>query len=544
MSLQMDYWLKFQLICKPEQSGKTFLMIQQLIKDINQPITGLHVINIILCDNNLLLTKQTSSRVESELTKFIQDGIAYVELSSHERASCHDMKAVFHAIVVKQIMNIICCTNGTRMNDIYELVTDMNDSELTRGKFHVNIWLDEADKFIRFIDNTLRPIVSKYEHVNVNMITATPKPLFKKYKYINVLPIEETTTKEYHGWEDNFIELHPKKSCLEFAEMILTTVAKDLICPGTKWFIPATTVKESHEEMKILCVSCGMAVLCVNGDGIVLTLPDKEPIIVDKDSDINLKIQSLYEKHHLSDYPFAITGNICIGRGISIMSSSFIMDYAILSHYCNKNEASQLAGRMKGNIKQFPNYKEKKTKTVDERIEYVSGIRIYTTEQFNAIAIEWEKKSRTLAVIAHQREADGNGTVLDTNDFKCCDKSYEYICHKDLFDTFEEARDFLRTKEREMGNRPNESKKNALHCCEGYWVSSKLLKPEQTVNDLTKNDRLTIAKANTIAYSRCISKTEKGSRFLVLPVYESEFTTQAKYQVRYLSIKKITQVLS
>jgi hypothetical protein len=52
----MDYWLKFQLICKPEQSGKTFLMIQQLVKDITSPVQGMRVINIILCDNNLLLT--------------------------------------------------------------------------------------------------------------------------------------------------------------------------------------------------------------------------------------------------------------------------------------------------------------------------------------------------------------------------------------------------------------------------------------------------------------------------------------------------------
>ena len=29
-----DSWLNFQLICKPEQSGKTFIMIQQIIKDM------------------------------------------------------------------------------------------------------------------------------------------------------------------------------------------------------------------------------------------------------------------------------------------------------------------------------------------------------------------------------------------------------------------------------------------------------------------------------------------------------------------------------
>ena len=28
---ELDKWLKFQLICKPEQSGKTFIMIKQII---------------------------------------------------------------------------------------------------------------------------------------------------------------------------------------------------------------------------------------------------------------------------------------------------------------------------------------------------------------------------------------------------------------------------------------------------------------------------------------------------------------------------------
>jgi hypothetical protein len=109
-----------------------------------------------------------------------------------------------------------------------------------------------------------------------------------------------------------------------------------------------------------------------------------------------------------------------------------------------------------------------------------------------------------------------------------------------LFDTFEEAIDFLCTKERDMDTKGKikSSKKNALHCCEGYWVSSKLLKQGRTVADLTKADRLTLAEANIISASTCISSTEKGSRYLILPVYESESTTQATYQVRYLCVKK------
>lgn len=37
---EMESWQHFQLICKPEQSGKTFVMIQQIIADVSEPIQG------------------------------------------------------------------------------------------------------------------------------------------------------------------------------------------------------------------------------------------------------------------------------------------------------------------------------------------------------------------------------------------------------------------------------------------------------------------------------------------------------------------------
>ena len=189
----VDKWLNFQLICKPEQSGKTFIMIQKIINDITEPIPDKEIVNFILCDNNLLLTKQTSVRVENDLKEYIHDGHAYIELSSHERTEYHDTASVFQAIIVKRVRNIICCTNGKRMDDIYQLINDINTNPFTGDKFHFNIWLDEADKFIKFIDNTLRPIVDRHTNVNVKLITATPQPLFQKYEYMNVLPIENTT---------------------------------------------------------------------------------------------------------------------------------------------------------------------------------------------------------------------------------------------------------------------------------------------------------------------------------------------------------------
>lgn len=526
-TVDADKWMNFQLICKPEQSGKTFVMISHIIKDLSFPIDGKEIVNFILCDNNLLLTKQTSVRVENDLKEYIHEDQVYIELSSHERTEYHNTDSVFKAILVKRVRNIICCTNGKRMDDIYELINNINTIPFTEGKFHFNIWLDEADKFTKFIDNTLRPIVDAHSNVNVKLITATPQPLFQKYKYMNVLPIENTTSELYHGWEDNTIRILEKEGTfLDFAEHVLRVVIPGEIKPGSKWFIPGLSAKRSHEAIKNMCVAKGMAVMCVNGDGIVLTLPvTMEVIKYKKDEEFNNKIKDIYQQQQLDRFPFVITGYICIGRGITINSDDFMLDYAVLSHYSDKNEASQIAGRMKGNMKGFANYK----KPV-----------VFTTENFNDIAIEWEQKSRLLARLAFEKEQNGLPTVIDKTEFKTCDKPYEYICHPILLDTFEKAKAFLVTKEREMDGKVRSTKKSVIHICDGYSITSKLLRDGQTVEDLTKEDRITIEKAKSILNSRCISATDKGSRYLILPVYENEesLPNSVKFQVRYIKFGK------
>ena len=428
----VDNWLNFQLICKPEQSGKTFIMISQIIKDLTFPIEGKKIINFILCDNNLLLTHQTGSRVDQDLKEYIVDGTTYVELSSHARAECKNVCDAFTAITFKNVQNIICCTNRKRMDDIKKIINTLNTSEYTAGKFHFNVWLDEADKFITFIENPLRPIVDEHSNVKVKLITATPEDLFKKYKYMNVLPIENTTSEFYHGWEDNDIkQIDHNGNYLEFAEHILTNASKEQLSAGSKWFIPGLNLKKSHEEIKNLCISKEMAVICINGNGIVLTLPiTREKITFKKDDVFNIKMIDIYTKYGLHRFPLAITGYICIGRGITIMSNDFMLDYAILSNCSDKNEVSQLAGRLKGNIKGFANYK----KPV-----------VFTTEKFDAIAVEWEGKSRELAKLAFEKEQNGEPTIVSKSEYKTCDNLQykDYELKTDEVSTLEEVNEFM-----------------------------------------------------------------------------------------------------
>ena len=117
---ESNYLSRFVLICKPEQSGKTFVMIQQIIRDITYPMCDKVIVNIIFCDNNLLLTRQTSTRVGADLASQI-NGETYLEFSSAAHTAYHDANAVIGGIM-RQINNVLCCTNGTRVEDTFEII--------------------------------------------------------------------------------------------------------------------------------------------------------------------------------------------------------------------------------------------------------------------------------------------------------------------------------------------------------------------------------------------------------------------------------------
>ena len=385
------------LICKPEQSGKTFVMLEEIKNSIASPPYDKPIINFVFCDNNLLLTLQTSKRFKD--VRVSDTGESYLEFSSHARTKYNSAEAVHGGICMNKVYNVLCCTNGKRVLDIEKLITSLS------GQYAFKIWLDEADKYLKAIKDTFKPLVEKYGDVSLYCITATPSKLFAEFGEFNVFPLMNTTSEHYHGWNDNILNLYSLPSgTVEFADHVLRH-NPEYIVPGTKWFIPADYKKSSHQAMAEMCGKHGIATIIVNGDGIECILPDRRTKRIKKTDELNKLLLGLYrdEDLKLSDYSVAITGYLCVGRGISIMSNDFMFDYGILSATHNPQEASQNAGRLKGNIKEFPNYK---------------APIVFTTPKFNEIATEWEEKSRSLAKIAFAKQSAGESTVITDEEFK------------------------------------------------------------------------------------------------------------------------------
>ena len=258
------------LICKPEQSGKTFIMIHEIIKEFQEPIHDKKVLNTIFCDNNLFLTKQTSDRINEDLRTFTVSGETYMEFSSHKRTKYHNMHDIAWGILTTGTKNIICCTNGQRMDDIYQLIEQFNTIPELKDKYYFKIWLDEADKFIKFISNTIRPIIEKFPNsTECFWLTATPDPLFKAFDTINVFPLEETTTKDYHSWKDNkIIPMEFSGNYIDFIQqslnMFKTINNVETLPNGSIWFIPGRNEKKTHNVINNLMVTL-MVKRMVNG---------------------------------------------------------------------------------------------------------------------------------------------------------------------------------------------------------------------------------------------------------------------------------------
>ena len=541
MSSRIQGWEKCTLLTKPEQSGKTFLMLQKIVEDFSEEPRedGKKNVNFILCDNNLLLVLQTSERLncDKELRQFknSETGEIYVEFSSSKRTNTNTSDSVFRLITTGVIQNIICCSNGRRCEDIFKIMNDINKVSYMKDRFHFNIWFDEADKFINLIDDYMLRAIENFDNLSFYPITATPEKIIKFFREINIWPIENPTLDNYHGWNDNNITLYDDNITSKndlFVELVLKSNTCE-IKPNTRWFIPASNSKKSHLAIKDICRKFGFATMIINGDGIIVYLPDGRIIECEKNEMPDTLIPKIYNEYKLYQYPFAITGYQCISRGISISSNEFMLSHSIMPlKMYNKSELSQIAGRMKGNQKGWSNYKVPK---------------VYCSIKFNKLAKQLEEKTIKLAKIAF--EEDWETVTLEK--FKMVEKSYYYYHHPIPFNTYLDALKYLSTQEEHLTEHTdkqviNVSKMNKKpHCHKtpnGYWLTSKIHKKKHILenkNDIEKS-RLTIASLNEMALGSNLSSPDSSNAsYIIYPVYDNMDTPpeNVKYYVRHTKKK-------
>lgn len=399
--------VKLELIVKPCQSGKTFLMIEELIKNFVEHTTS-NWIHIIFTDNSILQTEQLQRRLDEneDLDLCIENEISNsVVLSSNSRVK--DLSTLLRAIQRYHHRNVITLSNHTRIIQISELINKLTD-------WNFSIWIDEADKTFVSDENILKIQEWKLKSNvdKITFITATPKKLFEKYTEMYVYPLCETFDSEKYNSIDRcniLIENSNSSNTILYIESILDKNSS-MIQKGQSWFIPGDFRKRSHEEIRDKLLRKGFAVILINGDEKSLNMKmfDKKTKkwikqkimirnLIRNPDELSVLCGNIYEEYHLQDTVVAITGNMCISRGITISSPKMMITHAILppdiSDKCN---AYQLAGRLCGNIRHFENYQQ----TV-----------VFMTDQIKQNLFKMEQRAMNFAKMAYRQNPE-ESTIL------------------------------------------------------------------------------------------------------------------------------------
>ncbi len=365
-----------RLLVRLPQSGKTEIMLNGIVDFIQESRKPLV---IVICDNSLLLTTQTLSRgsekVNIKVGKITCDANGFCEWKKSRGEldrpeNLEEGHRLSERIQDGEVNTIIVCSNKSRWSDVKQLIEEYSID------FDIQLWIDEADKTVGGIDSIGPASRNKIENLNkwkaeihsINLITATPftpKCKWKDVKWIGtqlggvieLVKIPGITGKNYHHLRDsNWIEQDDSFGEVEdYAESYLKNNAPG---SGEIWLIPGETSQQSHELIKNMCLKYFDYVIILNGNTKTITqqsseiliynLKERECILLPRKKEVSKWLAEFYKSHQCSEKKIAITGNLCISRGITISSPTCQISHLIFGCKGSPREEEQLMSRVCG----------------------------------------------------------------------------------------------------------------------------------------------------------------------------------------------------
>ncbi len=403
MSLQ-----KIHLMTQPTQSGKTTsatntVSDQYPILTDDSPYDAVDYVHIFFNTRNNAQTTQLKLRLDMVF------GISSI-LTSTKRfdQDCSDYPELVSAIMLTCIRMIVCCFDGRQIEKIEKFIDAMKFHRTGKHMKFV-LWVDEADALISNKKNkTLMLNFADKSNVEaLYLITATPVLLEQMFPESYMVGNKNPCPDVYVSFsecqfeiinsaisENNVdIELHH----IQYVQKVISGY-KENIKNGQVFFIPAEKSVKSHIKTKDFLIKQGFNVFVLDGIHKKLFMSDGEIIDIEKISlQNNVLLQNsnkgtplknmqpaewlgiIYKNYNLDKKIVAITGKLCVDRGITINSKDMLITHQILFGNSGSEKAKdtlyQLAGRVNGNYKHFM-----KQKPV-----------IFTTETIKKIIYEREK---------------------------------------------------------------------------------------------------------------------------------------------------------
>jgi hypothetical protein len=397
---------KLNVLTLNGQGGKT-RRIKEMIQDEENASPGLHL-NFLIQANNRSLVEQTSLRMDKELYEG-NDSDAKIEGGVYSWHSGNGVRITVDDLVGKimsfDVNMVVCCANRIRLDYLSAVITKLSANfKRFRSPIKANIWIDEADASMCYWRDHDFQDLAKNEFVEkVTMVTATVDAIVKAFKTIRVIPLEQPTLPIYFRVQDYMVKRISckKMPAHEFIKMVAEGNPERYFTAGTRTFAPGAVERKSHEAICEWAISLGAVVVILNGLRKEIRIPSAEgmaPTIIplpkmkeaEEPEEIGRSIGRLYKEHNLERYALFVTGNICLGRGITFQNDLFLFDHQILPPaFETRAAAYQAACRGAGNVKGLPNFLERQATGFQPTI-------VTTPEMWNLI-VEAETIASTLA---------------------------------------------------------------------------------------------------------------------------------------------------
>ena len=368
---------KIECLFKPGQSGKTRTM-QERIRDYEKMAELLGddaALNIVICSNNKKLVEQTTSRMNDDM----YESASTTSTDSNEKSddkivgTCFSWAsgtkktnvstdALAWKISKGDVSMVVCCAHKKRLDYLFNLLNELNEcASFTR---QINIFIDEADESINLWSGYEARINAMTKVNKVMLVSATFNSIAKKYQRIRVVPLVETYNPETYVKVADCIIMEDDTvgSASEYLKGVFAKHEDTLTKPGVRLFAPGNIQKVSHNEIAEFLRSKGFAVMILNGTDKCIVKPDgfriniAEHMDENKPEEIGKVMTRIYYDNGLDKGMFAVTGQLCLGRGLTFQNERFLFDFGIIPTMSDPANAYQCACRMAGNIKKVPGY--------------------------------------------------------------------------------------------------------------------------------------------------------------------------------------------
>lgn len=395
---------KYNCIIRPAQSGKTRTM-QELMLDYERLAKLLYTdadsfLNIVICSKNLNLVKQTHARMKKDLfvsadedddvsdsasadAKIEGDIFSWMTGTKDTNITASDL---FGRIILEDVRMVICCAHKKRLEYVAELLALLDRCKAFKQR--VNIWMDEADDYVK-LWSAATVEFSRFNKVNdIYLVSATMDAIVHKFQRIKVRPFATTYPACYHKTTDaHVVQVESDiRDPVDYLKTVYAAHKKSLCVAGVRLFAPGDITVKSHDEIADFLVSEGFAVCILNGKKKCIRVPGADaPLVIAEHvpegeiMEVGKTIACMYRDYNLARFPFAITGKICLSRGITFqceelrtvlsvqpdgtlassseLSYDFLFDYGVMPPMSDRATLYQCVSRVNGNIKTFRNYK-------------------------------------------------------------------------------------------------------------------------------------------------------------------------------------------